>query len=513
MAKSQLRQGVVLSYVNMAIGTLIPMFYTPIMLDLLGQSEYGLYKLAGSVTSYLSLISFGIGSAVVRYLTKYRAEGDKQGEEGVMALFTVIFRVIAGITLVAGLGIVLVIGIVYGNSLTEPGQLDELRILVAILSFTTAVNFICVPYNAVVTSHEKFLFIQIINIMLTIGIPIANLFVLYMGFKSIGIAISSLILTVIVRVVYWFYVRRTIKIRPDYKHMPKYLIKEILTFSMWIFIAQVVTQLYNSTDTMIIGAVPALATIGVAIYNIGMTFNTMMMSFSVGLLSVLTPRINMLVFKGASNTELTDIMIRVGRLQCYIVSIVCSGFIVFGPEFIALWAGEGYEEAYWVALLVMIPSCIPLIQNVAMNVIIAQNKHRFRSLTLLLIAAINVVGTIILVKPMGIIGAALVTCGATILGQGIMLNWYYWKKIGLEIPRFWKETGKLFVFPIVQACLFIIVKRFISFDNWALFFLGVIVYTAIFVIFNWIVIMNDYEKDILRAPIRKIINIIKKARG
>ena len=54
--KSQLKIGIVLNYVNMILGNLIPIFYTPIMLTLLGQSEYGLYKLASSVTSYLSLI-------------------------------------------------------------------------------------------------------------------------------------------------------------------------------------------------------------------------------------------------------------------------------------------------------------------------------------------------------------------------------------------------------------------------------------------------------------------------
>ena len=76
MAKSQLKIGAILSYLNMAIGTLIPMFYTPIMLDMLGPNEYGLFKLAGTVTSYLSLLSFGIGSAVVRYLIMYR---EKEG--------------------------------------------------------------------------------------------------------------------------------------------------------------------------------------------------------------------------------------------------------------------------------------------------------------------------------------------------------------------------------------------------------------------------------------------------
>ena len=64
--KSQLKIGIVLNYVNMILGNLIPIFYTPIMLTLLGQSEYGLYKLASSVTSYLSLISMGLGSAITR---------------------------------------------------------------------------------------------------------------------------------------------------------------------------------------------------------------------------------------------------------------------------------------------------------------------------------------------------------------------------------------------------------------------------------------------------------------
>ena len=71
---NQLKAGIVLNYENMILGNLIPIFYTPVMLSLLGQSEYGLYKLSSSVTSYLSLISLGIGSAITRYLIKSREE-------------------------------------------------------------------------------------------------------------------------------------------------------------------------------------------------------------------------------------------------------------------------------------------------------------------------------------------------------------------------------------------------------------------------------------------------------
>lgn len=511
MAKSQLRIGAVLSYVNMAIGTLIPMFYTPIMLSLLGQDEYGLYKLSSSVTSYLSLISFGIGSAMVRYFTKYRTEGDKEGEENIFGLFNVIFMIISGLTLVAGIVVTFFLEPIYGGSLTSDGQIFRLKVLVLVLSATTALNFLCSPYTSVVTSHERFLFLQIINILTTVMVPVVNLIALFMGFKSIGLAVSSFGLTIIVQLVYIFYVRKSVNMKPRYNNMPKFLVKEILIFSFWIFVANIVNQLYNTTDTLIIGAIPALATIGVAIYNVGVTFNTMMMNFSLGILNVLTPKVNGMVFSGKSNSELTDLMIRIGRLQCYIVSIVCSGFIAFGRPFIKLWAGEGYEEAYWVAIVTMIPACIPLIQNVAMSVIVAQNKHRFRSLTYLFIAIVNVIGTILCVNQFGIVGAAVVTGLANIVGQGFIMNWYYWKKIGLEIPRFWKSVWQMYLIPIAMCVITVFISNFISFNSWIIMFAGIILYTIVFIVLNWFIVMNDYEKDIFRGPLRKIKNKFKKA--
>lgn len=511
MAKSQLRIGAVLSYINMAIGTLIPMFYTPVMLELLGQSEYGLFKLSSSITSYLALISFGIGSAVVRYLTKYRTEGDKDGEEGIFGLFNVIFAVISVITVIAGIAIVFVLEPIYGNAISASGQMTEMKILVLILSCTTALSFLCTPYNAVVTSHERFVFLQIINIITTILVPIVNIIVLYFGFKSVGMVASSLVLNIIIQILYIVYVRRSIGLKPNYKIMPKHLLGEILVFSLWIFVANVVGQLYNATDTLIIGAIPALATVGVAVYNIGVTFNSMLMSFSVGILSVLTPKVNKMVFSGKNNTQLTDLMIQVGRLQCYIVSLIVSGFIVFGEQFIRLWAGEGYEEAYWVALVTMIPACVPLVQNVALNVIVAQNKHRFRSLVFLLIACINVGGTILCVNNFGIVGAAFVTGAANILGTGIIMNWYYWKKIGLEIPRFWKNVGNLFIIPILMCVISLIAVNFIQLNSWLMLFPFIAIYATVFIVLNWLFVMNDYEKDILRGPLRKIKNKLKKA--
>ena len=77
MKVNQLKVGVILSYVTMIIQNIISIVYTPIMLRLLGQNEYGLYQLVASTVGYLGLLSFGFGSAYVRFYSRYKVKNDK----------------------------------------------------------------------------------------------------------------------------------------------------------------------------------------------------------------------------------------------------------------------------------------------------------------------------------------------------------------------------------------------------------------------------------------------------
>ena len=169
--KNQLKIGIILNYVNLILGNLIPVFYTPIMLSLLGQNEYGLYKLASNFTSYLSLISLGLGSAITRYLIKAREEEGKEAEEKILGLFTRIFQVISMIAFVVGIILALSLGIWYSNSLTD-SELLKMKILVFILVCNMALSFLMTPDVSVVTSHERFVFLQAMNIMSTCVMPV-----------------------------------------------------------------------------------------------------------------------------------------------------------------------------------------------------------------------------------------------------------------------------------------------------------------------------------------------------
>ena len=506
---NQLRIGIILNYINLGLGNLIPIFYTPIMLSLLGQSEYGLYKLASNFTSYLTLISFGLSAAITRYLIKSREEEGKESEQKVLGLFTRIFQVISLLSLIVGFGLTFSIDFFYSNSLNS-SELFRMKILVAIIVCNTALGFLMTPQVSVVTAHEKFVFLQLMNILTTCVMPILNLIVLFLGFTSIGMTVSSLILNLIIRVCYYIYMRKSIGLRADYKNPPRHLLKEILAFSFWIFLANVVNQLYNATDVVMIGAVPALATIGVAVYNVGGVFNSIVFSAAQGISSLLSPKVNKMVFKNNSNKELTDFAIKIGRLQCYVISLIITGFIAFGRPFINIYAGDGYQESYWVAILMMVPNMIPLVQSVCLSTIIAKNKHKFRSIVYLGIAITNVIGTWILMYIMGVIGAALMTGIALVIGQGFVMNWYYWKKIKLDIPRFWKSVLPLFIGPFIMCIITLLISKFIDFYNVKVLFIGILAYAVIYVLYNWIVIMNQYEKDIFVVPVKKILNKFRK---
>lgn len=508
MRINQLKLGAVLSYVNLGVGTIIPMFYTPVMLRLMGQSEYGLYNLATSVTSYLSLITFGIGSAIVRYLTKYKTQNDVDGFENMFGLFNVIFRIIALVTLVVGVVISVSVKYLYSDALGS--EIERFQLLILLLSFNMFFSLLFTVYTTVVTVYEKFIFLQLMNILSTSLAPCINIIVLFMGFKSVGLVFVSLIMMVLSCICYIYYVWKKLSIRPRYNNMPINLIKEILLFSFWIFLANIVNQLYATTDKLIIGFIPSLATIGVAIYNIGNTFTNIVLQLSLGVSSVLTPKINTMVFSGSKNDELTNLLIKFGRIQMYIVMLVVSGFIAFGRQFIQLWAGDGYYEAYWVALVTMIPACVPLVQSVALQIIVAENKHKFRSLVYLGIAIFNVIGTYLCIYSFGIVGAAIVTGFANIIGQGFIMNWYYWKKIGINIPYFWKKVLNITIVPIVICIFTLILSLFIDFYSPILLLLGILIYTCLYALGEWLFTMNDYEKDIFREPVKKIVQKIRK---
>jgi O-antigen/teichoic acid export membrane protein len=473
---------------------------------MLGQAEYGLYGIASSFMGYINLLNFGISGTIVRYITKYRAAGDKAGEERMFGLFIKIYSVIAALIMAAGITLAFNLGF-YDRSLSS-SELDILRKLVLLMTMNTALFLPLSPFGAIVTAHERFVFSKLTNMAFTLAAPIVNLILLYLGYGSVGLASVSVLFNTATYLILIPYVFKKLGIRPRFSGAEKGILREILGFSAFVFFAQIVDMLYWSTDKLVIGW--AIGTVGTAVYNVGASFNAYITSLSTAISGVLLPRVTTMAINNAPKEEFTNLFIKIGRLQFIIISMVISAFVAFGRQFIALWAGPGYETAYYVALLTMIPVTVPLIQNTGLNILYATNRHKFRSIVYACIAAVNAVLTFWWVEDFGIIGAAVATCLAYVTGNILIINWYYHKKIGINIPLFWLNILKMSPVMIIMGTGWWFLLEWIGLGSWLMFLIMGGAYVLIYAVLAYFFMMNSYERSLLLGPVKKILRKFRK---
>lgn len=504
---NQLRSGVYLSYVNLLLGTIIPMFYTPLMLEMLGEAEHGLYSLANSAVGYLSLLSFGFGSTIIRYLAKYRAENDQAAIRRTFGFFLLLYTALASLVMLGGWILAENATAIFKQSLSSQ-ELGKIKTLLLLMAFHTALSFPMSVITSVSLAYERYVFRRIMDIISTIAGPACNLVALYMGYASVGMVVAGTILQIVMLIPNAVYCICVLGIRPTLEKMPKALMREMVGFSAYVFIGSIVDTLFWATDKVILGMLAG--TVAVSVYQIGSTFNNIVMQLSTSISGVLTPKITGMVVKDASCEELSALFIRVGRIQFLIVALIVTGFTVFGQSFIRLWAGEAYADSYWIAVLTLFPLCIPLIQNTGISILVAQNKHKFRSLVYLAIAIANVISTYLVVPYLGGIGAALCSCVSYLLGQGLIMNTYYYRVIGLDIPQFWRNILKMSVFPAIMLLAGLVLLHFFALRSWLTLFAGICAYTLVYCAGMYGLVMNDYEKDVIRVPLQRAAGLIRR---
>ncbi|HFC9224927.1 lipopolysaccharide biosynthesis protein [Enterococcus sp. DIV1407a] len=208
--------------------------------------------------------------------------------------------------------------------------------------------------------------------------------------------------------------------------MPFYFSNLILQFAFFILLNQLVDLINNNGPNFVLGM--ARGAKDVATFAVALQVKNMFFMLSTSLSSVFVPKVNEIVNKNNDKTVLTALMIKVGRLQMTILFFILGGFIVLGKKFISLWAGPENLDAYWLIIFMVVPSIIPLSQNIGIEIQRAMNKHIFRSITYSLFAILNIIITFLGTKYLGLFGASLGYVLSIVFANGVLMNWYYQKK-------------------------------------------------------------------------------------
>lgn len=497
---NQRKIGTLLSYVHILVNNTISILYTPYMLQLMGQSEYGLYGTANSFISYLSVLGVGIGGSYIRFNARYRAAGDREGEKQLNGMFLIVFSCLAGLVCIGGVGCTILAEQLVEETFT-PVELYKLRSILLLLTVNMMFTFVANVVMMALQAYEKYIALRVTSLVTAVLTPVVNIIALTMGGRSVTITAISLTISILSYIFYFFYAKSAIKMEFSFRNLRWSVIKEIFVFSGFLFLNSITDQITYSTDNIVLSAVSGTA--AVAVYTIGSQFRHYFQQFSTSISAVFAPSINLMVANQKTMSELDSLVTRVGRVQFYVVALLLIGYASIGQDFIRLWAGSDYSDAYWIGLLLMLSVFIPSFQNVGLEIQKAFNKHKARSIVYFLIALLNIVLTIPCTRQWGPIGAAAATLATTFWGYVVFMNYYYWKHIGMDIPGFWKSIASILPGFVLPMAVGLGINYFLTMDSYLDILLAAAAISAVYLASVWGFSMNPYERDLLRKIIRK----------
>lgn len=281
-------------------------------------------------------------------------------------------------------------------------------------------------------------------------------------------------------------------------------VKEIVAYSSLILLQMIATQLNSTVDQILIGSLVNSSAIILAVYGIGTQIVQYFQSIGSAFTGVLMPGVVKLVEKNGSSCEITDEMVRIGRIIFMILSLIWVAFLINGKEFIELWVGRNNSQAYIVASILMFAYMFTLTESIGSQILWAMNQHKEQAILKIVIVLVNIVLTVLLIRWNPLIGATIGTFISLILGDVVAMNIIFKKKMKISLKYYYKG-----IFKGILPCLCItMIIGFLFYKilpmGWIWFCIKVFIMALTYGVTMMIFGMTKYEKNLFSSMFKRI---------
>jgi len=497
-AIGQTKKGAILSYAAIAFNVIAGLLYTPFLVRTLGLSDYGLFALSASLVGYFS-IDLGLSAAITRFIARYRAEGN---EHRVKELLGVAYK----LYLIIDIAVFLLLGTVYlfadqifGN--LTPVELERFKNIFIVTSFFILFHIPLLPVNGCFIAYERVVALKAFDLANKIITVTLLILMLVLGFGLYGVVAVNILSTLTIQSIKLLYLHRKEGLAVDLRYYDKELLRSIGSFSLWATVSMIADKFFFSI-------IPALLAIfsntrEVAFFAIVISIEGYVFSMARALNGLFLPRVMRLVVREGTPEQQTDLLIRVGRIQLYIVGILIAGLIGLGKEFFAHWLGAGFDRSYYAMVLVLVPCLFHLTQTIAEELIYAQDKIRYRALSYVIGSVLSVTAIVLLAPQYGAIGAAIGVFLSFVVAHNIIIDIVYHRVLKIDMLRFLSACHlKILPVFIAAAGLGFLMQIYIDTPTLFLFAVKGVAWGFLCVALLWLFAMNDVEKGMIRQMVR-----------
>lgn len=493
MKISNIGKGAIISYISIFLNIAISFLYTPWMLRQIGASDYGLYSLILSFISYF-IMDFGLSSAIARFIARYRAEGNLQKISNMLGITTKVYLFIdAIILLILGTCYFFINDIFKGLTLEEIDKLKDLYIIAGTFS---VLSFAFKPMDGAMTAFEYFVPSKLLDMAHKIGVVILVIIALLLN----GDVTSLIFLngftafaTSLAKFLYW---RKKSNIKINLKYVNKEETKELFSYSSWTFLQGLGQRFRLSLVPSVLGIFSNSTEI--AIFALGMTMEAMTWTLSSALNGLFLPTISRMSFNG-DDAAIHALMVRVGRIQLFIVSLILIGFYSFGQPFIRLWVGDAYSDVYFVVICLTIVNVFSITLQIANEMVFVKNLLKYTTSVSFAWSALGIVCSCFVAGRYGAVGCAACS-GLGLIFNQMYVVYIYRTKLYLDMKAFFSECHfRILPVLILLGVATYWIVDFVNIRSWFTLISCAILFGILYGIVSFGLLFNDYEKKILKG--------------
>jgi O-antigen/teichoic acid export membrane protein len=391
------------SWTGLAVNVAVGFFLSPFILHRLGDDAFGLWVLIFSLTGYYGLFDFGIRSSLVRYVSKFQATRDV--DQLSRLINTTLFSY-------GCLGFLLMIPTVVGGLYVDrlfhipSAFLRDARILFFMVGTCLALGFPLGVSGGILEGLQSFYVLSWTNIVSTLLRAVLIVVALAHGLGLITVAFITVALPLLTSAARAVIAQRLLPIRYHWRYIDRNAFKQVANYGSVTFMIIVAGRLRFKTDAVIIGTF--LSASAITYFTIGSRLVDYATEVVSSLAQIFTPMSSH--FHAVGDYERLRKIFLTGNRACALVMFpICVSLVVAGKSVIEAWVGPRYLSSYIVLLILLIPTTVYYAQSTSNRILFGMSLHKSLAIVVLIEGIANVVLSIALIRPLGIIGDAIGT--------------------------------------------------------------------------------------------------------
>lgn len=495
LAGRKLLSGSALRVAYLLAAAVTSLFLMAFIVHHLGDRLYGFWSLTSAFIGYYSLLDFGLSSAVSQYICIAIGHNDP-------AECRVVFNSALRIQSLLGGAVLLATAVTSAATpwfCKDPADAAIFWKVIVILGVSVALGFPTRAYGGVLEAQLRFdiqSWASLLGLVLRTALMVLAIL---KGGQLLALAWMVLFASLPVTALQIFYARREAPwARIDFSFIVPREAKRLFSYSIYTFLGLIGDIFRFQLDSVVIAGLIGLS--AVTHYRVASAFSAYYINIVGCIVGLIQPVLSRL--HGAQDRSgLEKVFFFATRVSICVSIFIGFSLISWGKPFIARWMGPKYEDAYWPLVVLALAVLLDVGQNPSITLLYATFNHRFYTYLNCAEGLMNLVISVSLAKPFGVLGVALGTLIAALIMRIVAQPLWVCKVSGLHYGAYMKFLGNtLFRCGGLMGVA-------VAISSWGLrpsypWLVGsAICGTATYIVGSWLVVFNRREREQLLSVV------------